>query len=187
MKILFRISLIAAFILGVISFTSCKKEEPLEPNILAAGPQSPFFNPFDTTGSGGGTGGGGGGTGGGNPVNEYFTATIDGSPISFNNYSYLDNGISVAFSGFSTTSPRGISFALFGSLSNGLTIDLGGTTDNGTYNRGVGDVLNSSRGELFIDEVGSNFVRGTFFFTAVSINNPNDSVLVENGTFQIEK
>lgn len=185
MKLLVRLTLISAFIIGVISLTSCKKEEPLEPNESAAGLQALGFNPFDSTGSGGGSGGGTGG--GGNPVNEYFTATIDGNPISFSNYSYLDNGISVAFSGFSNTSARGISFALFGSLSNGLTIDLGGTTDNGTYNRGVGDILNSSSGELFIDEVGSNFVRGTFFFTAISINNPNDSVIVENGSFQIEK
>jgi len=182
MKELFRFSLIALLFAGLVTLSACEQEDDLEPNPDAAGIQALGFNPFDTTGSGGGGGTGGGG----NPVNQYFDATIDGVAVSYDQYTYMDNGLAVNFSGLSSSSANAISFALFGAPTTGATIALGGFTDNGTYVRGVGDALTSKNGQLVIDTAGSNFIRGTFFFTAENVNNPSDTVVITNGAFQIE-
>jgi len=181
MKLFFRFSFILLFFVGAISITSCKEEDPLEPNPDAIGLQALDFNPFDSTGNGGGNGGGGGG----NSVTEYFDATLDGNAVSYGTYTYQDNGISVIIQGSNNANMTAINFGLIDSVGTGETFDLGGSNNSGTYIRGVGDALISTSGQLVVDSLGANFIRGTFYFTAADVNNPSDSVVIENGSFQI--
>lgn len=177
MKLLLRLSFLIILFSSLIAISACQKEEPLAPNPDAAGAQAFDFNFPDTSGTGGG--------GGGTTVNQYFNATIDGQAISYGNYNYVSNGASVILSGFSATSPNAITFSIVGSLSTGDVYDLSDAFSSASYTRGVGDAVSSTSGSLTIDEVSSDLVRGTFFFTAKAANNPSDSVVVTNGSFQI--
>lgn len=175
--------IVVAIFAGV---SSCKKEEPLSPrNDLAGAQQYDInINPNDTT-IGGIGGGNGGGTGGGS-VAEFFSASVNGTGANFDTYSYTDNGSSVIFSGTNSGNQHKINFSIIGSLSTGQSLDLTGFPNSASYRGTAATQLISKRGTLYIDTVGSNFIRGTFFFDAINQNNPTDSVRITTGIFQME-
>lgn len=176
--------LLSLFIVGA---SSCKKEDPLSARNDLAGAQEYDINinPKDSTlgGIGGGNGGGTGGSGAG--FNEYFSAVINGVGASFDIYTYDNIGSTVVFSGTNSGNNHKINFSILGTISNGQTLSLDGSTNSASY-LGSGSLKYSERGTLYIDSITADFIKGTFFFDASDFSNPLDSVIVTSGAFKFE-
>lgn len=175
MKIRFLVLFIS---LAVILF-SCQKEEDLTPIADLATSQQAGI---DFHNQGGGGNGGGGGTGGNEPqIVEFFSANVDGMPLSSSDPS-LQNQLGQNF--ISSTSL---------SIDNSITINIPAELEVRTYTfflatyfRTANNSLQSINGEVTLDSVTTSFIQGRFFFDAVDANGM-DSVSVSDGSFKIKR
>ncbi|MEQ8624841.1 MAG: hypothetical protein RJQ00_09225 [Vicingaceae bacterium] len=167
----------------LFSFTilfSCQEEE-LTPNEDAAKSQQAGITIHNNGGNIDPNGGGNGGNGGGSSVDEYFSAEVDGVLKTGNN-PFFQSAFGIDQINSSSSSVTDL-----------FQINILGTLEVGTINNPTinyvktqTNTYESINGQLVLDEVTTELIKGTFYCDVVN-SFSNDTLIVTNGRFKVER
>ena len=182
MKRIILLSLVA------LSFTACLKEEPLTPNENATPlAQQPVF--IDTTGggtSGGGTNGGGT-TGGGSNDPEFFNYSINGQAVNLTSPQFVGStSFGQITSKLATSDFFQIALTLAGRAFPDTT-RLSSFSSTIVYNETTSKRYNGESGMLIFTTDSPEKITGEFDIVMKNEANANDSIIVTNGSFSVNK
>ena len=169
-----------AFLLFALS--SCQKEDPLTENKDATPNFGGTIN--NPGGGGGGTGGGGGGTGGGN---ETFDAVVDGQPFTLLSMVIQhSSGSDINIMAFDKSMTNAISLKIKDGITPGV-YDFDGTNaaDYSFISTGKTYFAKGPALEIISHDIAAKDISGNFFFTGFNVMDATDSVIVTNGSFEV--
>jgi hypothetical protein len=170
--------------LVVVSFTACLKEDGLSPNKNASPlTQQPVV--MDTTGSG--TSGGGGTTGGGSSDPEFFNYTLDGQTVNLTDPQFTGStGFGQIISQLTGSEFFQVALTLAGrSFPDTTRLSIFSSTV--VYNETVTKRYNGESGMFIFTTDSPEKITGNFDMVMTNEANANDSIIVTNGSFSVNK
>ena len=173
-KLIFAFSLVVS----TAFMFSCQEEE-LTPNEDAAKLQQAGIDLLNSSGNNGGNTGGSGGSGGGDPVDEYFSADVDGATITGSD-PFFQSALGIDQINSSSNSINDLfQINIFGALEVG-------TIDNPTINyiKTQTNTFEAFNGQLELEAVTPELIQGTFYCD-VANSLSGDTLVVTNGRFRV--
>ncbi|MBL4708033.1 MAG: hypothetical protein JKY48_06300 [Flavobacteriales bacterium] len=160
---------VLALIFGISLFTACVKEEPLTPNTKASGPTLEI----PATG------------GSGSP--EFFDYTLNGTKVNLTKPSFSgSSSFGQILSQLSQTNFFQIGVILSGSTFPD-TNKLSSFSTNFVYNETLTKRYNGEAGEFIFTSDAQGKLTGTFDMIMKNIADANDSIIITNGSFSVNK